>query len=68
MFLIRKETIEHLKNNYGESSMLSGYAIVQGMSSNTNEAMLLLSENKLIILFISNFSSNLVQKVEFDKK
>lgn len=64
MFITIK-TMDGLKSMYGESDMLVCYSIAQGISATTDQAILLINEKKLLILYINKLTNNIVQKNEF---
>ncbi|WP_265459394.1 hypothetical protein [Enterococcus sp. HY326] len=66
MIILRESVIHELKNLHGQANMLPCYAEARGLSVITEQAVLLLSSEKLTILFISKISNQLIQKVEFN--
>lgn len=67
LIVIRSSIIQKFKNDYGSANMICCYAKAQGMSAFTQEAILLLNDQRVIILFISKITNKLIQKVEFSK-
>ncbi|MBP1046755.1 hypothetical protein I6N96_10805 [Enterococcus sp. BWM-S5] len=67
MLIISAAAIEALKMEYGETDMVSCYAKAQGMNVPTQEAVLLLNNQKVIILFISKLTNKLIQKMMFNR-
>ncbi len=65
MLFIHKKLIQRLAAPYQESSMQIGYAKAQSLSATTNQAILLMNEEKIVILFLNFFITKVVHKVEF---
>lgn len=65
MIILSSNAITSLKNNYGDFDMLPCYSIPQGLSAVTNQAILLMNHEKIIILYISKVTDKVVQKIEF---
>lgn len=64
MFLINKKLINKLAAPYQEPTMQVCYATPQHFSAYSSKAVLLLNEEKLIVLFLNFFSSKVIHKVE----
>ncbi|AIQ68476.1 hypothetical protein PGRAT_13265 [Paenibacillus graminis] len=66
MIFINKKTIDKLTESHKESDMLSCYSTPQSLSACTSRAIILLNNDRIILLFLNLFSSKVVQKVEFE--
>ncbi|MEK5259816.1 MULTISPECIES: hypothetical protein [Paenibacillus] len=66
MLFITKKTINKLAEPYRESDMLVCYSTPQSFSAYTSRAILLLNNDRIIILFLNLFSTKVVQKVEYE--
>jgi len=64
MFLINKKLIYKLIEPYQESNMQICYATPQHFSAYSSKAVLLLNQDKLIVLFLNFFSSKVIHTVE----
>lgn len=65
--IVRIELLNKFKNYYGETDMLCCYAQSQGVSAITQNVVLLVNREKVVILFVSFFRNHLVHKIEFTK-
>lgn len=66
MIFITKKTIAQLTEPYRESDMVVCYSTPQSFSAYSSRAILLMNNDRVIILFLNLFSSKVVQKVEFE--
>lgn len=66
MIFINKKTIDKLTESHRESNMHICYSTPQSFSARTSRAILLVNEDRMIILFLNLFSSKVVHKVEFE--
>ncbi|KAF6614886.1 MULTISPECIES: hypothetical protein [Paenibacillus] len=66
MLFITKKLIDKLAEPYRESDMLICYSTPQSFSAYTSRAILLLNNDRIIMLFLNLFSTKVVQKVEFE--
>lgn len=64
MLFITKKTTAKLTEAHIDPGMCACYATPQGFSAVTSRAILLINDNKLIILFLNMFSTKVVRKVE----
>ncbi|MGV7117345.1 hypothetical protein [Paenibacillus kyungheensis] len=64
MFLINKKLIRKLTAPYQEMNMQICYATPQHFSAHSSKAVLLLNDEKLIVLFLNFFSSKVIHTVE----
>ncbi|MGG5372751.1 hypothetical protein [Enterococcus sp. AZ196] len=67
MLIVRSALLNNFKRIYGETDMVCCYARAQGFSAISQDAILLMNNEKIVILFISYFTNRLIQKVEFSK-
>lgn len=65
MLFITKKSTNRLTEAHIEPGMFASYATPQGFSAVTSRAILLINDNKLIVLFLNLFSTKVVQKIEF---
>ncbi len=66
MLFITKKLIDKLAEPHRESDMLICYSTPQSFSAYTSRAILLLNNDRIIILFLNLFSTKVVQKVEYE--
>ncbi len=66
MIFITKKLIYSLAEPHREPGMLVCYATPQGFSAITSRAILLINDNRMIVLFLNLFSTKVVQKIEFE--
>ena len=67
MLLIRLHTLEALFQEHGKPDMHYCFAQARGMSAPTNQALLMVNEQQVLLLFISKLQNKVVQKLVFDK-
>lgn len=65
MLFITKKSTNRIIEAHIEPGMFVCYATPQGFSAVTSRAILLINDNKLIVLFLNLFSTKVVQKIEF---
>ncbi len=65
MIFITKKLLNRLTQTHREPNMLICYSTPQSWSAKTSRAILLINEDKLIILFLNFFSTKVIHKVEF---
>ena len=65
MLFIHKKLIHRLADPYQESPMHICYAKAQSLSATTSQAILLMNEEKVVILFLNFFITKVVHVVEF---
>lgn len=66
MLFITKKLINRLSEPHREPDMLACYATPQSFSARTSRAILLISQDRVIILYLNLFSTRVVQKVEYE--
>ncbi len=64
MLFITKRNLNRLAQPYRESDMLLAYATPQHIFARSSRAILLVNEDKLIVLFLNLFSTRVLQQVE----
>lgn len=66
MLFITKKLINRLSEPHREPDMLACYATPQSFSAHTSRAILLISQDRVIILYLNLFSTRVVHKVEYE--
>lgn len=65
MIFITKKLLDRLTQSHREPNMYICYSTPQSLSAKTSRAILLINEDKLMILFLNFFSTKVVHKVEY---
>lgn len=64
MIFITKKLLNRLTQTHREPNMFICYSTPQSLSAKTSRAILLINEDKLMILFLNFFSTKVVHNVE----
>ena len=65
MIILKQKIIHRFAERYGSPDMITCYSDTRGFSAISPQAILLINQHHLIVLYIGLLSNKLVQRVDF---